>query len=158
MSDKEWKRVWQEIWDEVYAARITNSDRLREIAERAEKATPGPWEAHVAIRYPGGTAQERGVLGPNGENPICWVVDEFEMSTSNDDFIAAAREDVPFLLSEITKLNAEKAETIEVLEEFPGRDWYDSIDTTEALPYYSPQGQWYVLKGKPLLDKLKGES
>lgn len=124
----------------------TNSDRLREIAERAEKATPGPWEAHVAIRYPGGTAQERGVLGPNGENPICWVVDEFEMSTSNDDFIAAAREDVPFLLSEITKLNAEKAETIEVLERYPVNGWQ-----------YEHRA-WHKNHGKPLLDKLKGES
>lgn len=78
-------------------------EELSRLRELCEKATPGPWEAHVATRFKG-IEQERGVIGPNGENVICWVVDEFEQSTENDEFIAAARTALPQLLDEVDQL------------------------------------------------------
>lgn len=158
----------------------TNSDRLREIGERAAKATPGPWGwrgnvdnqeiflctlhsgwrfvldcvrwgvRSAAFRFQGDGLMEKAqdlaiyeVCPGATERADKRVYRGNIVGIRHPDaeFIAASREDIPFLLSEINKLNTEKAETIEVLEE---------LKTTESF------GRWVVKRAEPLLDKLKG--
>jgi hypothetical protein len=81
--------------------------RLAEIRERCEKATPGPWTREV-----GGTACI-GVPSP----PAAWTLLAQVYGTNhaaNETFIAAAREDVPWLLAEVTALR-ERIEAVEAL-------------------------------------------
>lgn len=75
--------------------------RLAEIAERVAKATPGPWE------IAGCDGQLIGVNGPNGFNhDLGPIHGQLQVHGMNDaDFIASAREDVPWLLAEIERLN-----------------------------------------------------
>lgn len=106
-----------------------SAERLSEIRERTEKATPGPWSA----------ADEHGLLGP--ESSAAWCVSRmrpgFESMGDRDvdeqgrrggylydiaeifcdekrespdaEFIAHAREDIPDLLTEIAGMRAKIA-------------------------------------------------
>lgn len=67
--------------------RITDSDRLAQIAARAEAATAGPW-----------VVDGRGVTARGYVTSHDWV------------FIAHAREDVPWLLALVERLTAELAQ------------------------------------------------
>jgi hypothetical protein len=97
------------------------SDRLKEIAERAEKATPGPWEAwadgsqFVNTRY---LPTARSVAcsrireltrpwNPHALIAFGFSCEEYEVArflTADAEFIAHARQDVPFLLNEVARL------------------------------------------------------
>ena len=90
-------------------------EQLQAIRERAEKATPGPWDwrlerqgdvervyHHPSLLAPDGTpvANANDGLGIDSEYTVC---------ESKDDalFIAHAREDIPALLTEVERLQAE---------------------------------------------------
>ena len=76
-------------------------ERLREIKERCERATPGPWwvdgDPGYAERSRASLGKIDGVLiwGPPGET----VGGE----AANAQFVAHAREDVPLLVAEIER-------------------------------------------------------
>lgn len=79
-------------------------ERLRDIQERAAAATEGPWEAdHID---PSVWSPQIIVLGnytaADGYDSPAW----HDGTTTDRDFIAAARTDVPWLLAEVTRLDA----------------------------------------------------
>lgn len=85
--------------------------RLDEIRARCEKATPGPWEEQVMFHSeePGHSA-----AGPHcvpdlsNEDVDELEADELaeEQAQADAAFIAAARSDVPWLVSEVERLRA----------------------------------------------------
>jgi len=72
--------------------------RLAEIRKLEQAATPGPWVIGIYERYgwPGFTIRD--MQGPTHEEAM-----------RDADFIAAARDDIPYLLAEIDRLDAEEA-------------------------------------------------
>ena len=72
--------------------------RLAEIRKLEQAATPGPWVIGIHERYgwPGFTIRD--MQGPTHEEAM-----------RDADFIAAARDDIPYLLAEIDRLDAEEA-------------------------------------------------
>lgn len=88
---------------------MTREERLEEIRKRVETATPGPWiPKHVKTLYGNGEVEHE-VRGPDGN--VCAIRFRSESSELFGDkqdwdcsFIALAREDVPWLLSEIERL------------------------------------------------------
>lgn len=75
-------------------------DRLSEIRARCEAATPGPWD-YKTNRHPNSNGTPWGWLdGPAGN--MCWSGCQSRVDAA---FIAHAREDIPFLLAEVEKLN-----------------------------------------------------
>lgn len=82
-------------------------DRLEEIKQRLENATPGPW-----IAQNGGEGDDTSIwfVSTKDSQPKTWqAVAEcgFSLPFSNADFIAHAREDIPFLLAEIERLKTD---------------------------------------------------
>ena len=75
---------------------MTNEE-LDAIAQRAEKATPGPW----------GEVAESGewwLSGPDIYDDAVMSTNDTEISQADVDFIAAARTDVPALVAEVRRL------------------------------------------------------
>lgn len=75
------------------------ADRLSEIRSRADAATPGPWKSgphEVLWNGKSGVVDDRG-------HPIAFC-GEGLLADQDRAFIAAAREDVPWLLDEIKRL------------------------------------------------------
>ena len=73
---------------------------LIEIEQRCLAATPGPWKSWVEGRD-----------GTSGSNVILTGGEDFELigvSVADQDFIAAARHDVPRLIAEIRRLMDEQ--------------------------------------------------
>ena len=69
------------------------TERLAQIRQRCEAATPGPW------------VEEDGfILTAAGQR----MVADFVPFSANSEFMAAARDDVPYLLAEIERLTAER--------------------------------------------------
>ena len=100
------------------------AETLREISKRADKATPGPW----VFRSLGGTNQE------SPEPPEYWAVDPRGNILAADhypgdgrdvEFIAHAREDIPFLLSVIERLSAPLEVTDAKVEEMADAVWFE---------------------------------
>ncbi len=80
-----------------------NEKELAEIEARAEAATPGPWEVD----------NDLSVFTKDGGHGTPWTLfdtvgNEGEDS-SNADFIAHARQDVPALVAEVRRLNEENS-------------------------------------------------
>ena len=86
--------------------------RLDEIKARADVATPGPWSAKEGftsdpmIEVYGQTVLIAPDLDGDPIQPEVWA---------DAEFIAAAREDVPWLVSEVERLERWKAEALEVM-------------------------------------------
>jgi hypothetical protein len=81
--------------------------RLDEIKARAEAATPGPWHAwDRGIGWEVHKGEERAPCGRSCDE----LNGEFRGTFTREDaaFIAAAREDVPWLVSEVERLTAER--------------------------------------------------
>ena len=83
-------------------------DRLEEIRQRTEAATPGPWDSKTN-RHPECNGEPWGwISGASGN--ITW---SGSAGKANADFIAHSRDDMEYLLSEVTELtellNASKA-------------------------------------------------
>jgi hypothetical protein len=93
-----------------------SEDRLREIEERANKATPGPWvEERTGLQarvYPGKYADmppesPYGTCGiiPVGIDAICTMQTSNQPNNRHDQaFITHCREDVPYLLEQLRVL------------------------------------------------------
>jgi hypothetical protein len=92
-------------------------DRLAEIRDRAQAATPGPWRTHDTYVHDGGYCMT--VLSGDGNStePRAWLP-TFSNATGSPmarnveadaEFMAAARQDVPELLAEVDRLTAELA-------------------------------------------------
>jgi hypothetical protein len=98
---------------------MSDEDRLVEIRERCEAATPGPWAADGDRVFPVGWPavatchwQFGSVGGPAGHPMLKDHPDwggGLWNARANADFIAAAREDVPYLLTEVERLRADVA-------------------------------------------------
>jgi hypothetical protein len=71
-----------------------DSERLEEIRAREEKATPGPWDSW---RIDPSNAWSKWSFGNTQVNPD-------DLYKPDAEFIAHAREDIPFLLDEIERL------------------------------------------------------
>jgi hypothetical protein len=90
------------------------ADRIAEIRARVEAATPGPWLHHDAVpfsqygqhrvcgfdRKPSHVHGDYFATGPG--------VEDAEQAERDERFIAAARQDVPALLAEVDRLEAER--------------------------------------------------
>lgn len=72
---------------------------LQEIADRAEAATPGPWRAHITNRRKPEVYSDGNAHRPD-PNPL---VAASILRKRDAEFIAHARSDVDFLLSELQK-------------------------------------------------------
>lgn len=71
-------------------------NEINSIKERCEKATPGPWKSYIEGRD-----------HTSGSSFIRTAGEDIELTgaTTNDqDFIAAARQDVPALIEEVYRL------------------------------------------------------
>jgi hypothetical protein len=71
---------------------------IDEIQKRVDAATPGPWESRVN----GNTVRSYGIISPTRK--ICSSISTL---TADAEFIAHARTDIPFLLSEVKRLESE---------------------------------------------------
>ena len=81
-----------------------SDEDLDQIEHRAAAAWPGPWQSFVEGRdHTSGSSIIRKGEGPNRGEDI-----EFTgVSEADQDFIAAAREDVPRLVHEVRELRAQ---------------------------------------------------
>lgn len=97
------------------------SDRLKEIAERAKRATPGPWRRGQMPEWESWMIVSESAFDPGDEEdptPIHRpIVDSEYTAPSDAEFIAAAREDIPWLLAEVERLRNRPA-----LSPFTGED------------------------------------
>lgn len=83
---------------------------LRKIEERAEQATPGPWDAGISRDEQHGEMWYSHKVWPL----ICKIATKFAPDTeiggvdvANFEFIAHAREDIPALVAEVRRLQGE---------------------------------------------------
>jgi hypothetical protein len=117
-----------------------SDERISEIKARVEAATKGPW-----VIDPKGDRLTTFIWNElrsdyRGPGPAL-VVDDDYMSTHNADFIANAREDIPYLLAEISCLSDSVAEGLskEKLDELIATtirdrpDEWDSVLSDEEL-------------------------
>jgi hypothetical protein len=87
-------------------------EQIEAIRERAEKATEGPWyptQHHVATN-----PNVSGGYPPSPES-ICSLADGEYIENYNQadaEFIANARQDIPALLAEVDRLNAQLSELV----------------------------------------------
>jgi len=127
-------------------------ERLKEIQERLDKATPGPWERAVAPRADDALSkaewQERLLL--NSDEPLHVVTAKGDaryaylvpaitgdgpQSRADADFIAHAREDITLLLAENAQLRAELVEEIVQLIESKANSVYKGPNWQAAEGY-----------------------
>ena len=108
-----------------------DAERLAEMRQRAEAATPGPWvhtHADADADSPLGDIPEMNWVAsadagdtPNGD--VQFLIDCYGGS-ANADFIAASRQDVPYLLDLVDSLSAERdalADRVDALRDDLGR-------------------------------------
>ena len=117
-------------------------DRLEEIRQRTEAATDGPWERFDTPDY-----AEIHVLGGKeaGFLPVALADEAY-----NADFIAHSREDVPYLLSEVDRLNALHKREIIVTGEYAQR----VIDLTARAEAAEAERDTYKAALKAALEAL----
>jgi len=87
------------------------TDRLKEIEERLEKATPGPWEYNYRTRH------ISGVQG-NAKRIVLDVVNVFwgeEETHANGQLFAHAPGDLRYLLNEVARLKGVAGDFLEEL-------------------------------------------
>jgi len=98
------------------------SDRVAQITERCDKATEGPWEhrgeGHFSLFIETEYAED-----PDGDE-LPQTVAIACYSIQDADFIAHAREDIPYLLGEVARLKEQvkKLEGYEVLHKLRAGD------------------------------------
>lgn len=74
-------------------------DRLDEIRERCEAATPGPWFSHESHNWHKDPPKEYFIITRGMREVVAsWV------ETSDAQFIAHAREDIPWLLAMLDEM------------------------------------------------------
>lgn len=98
------------------------AQRLAEIRERAEKATPGPWRSGIpgnfCVYAPDGMAERSG--------PLALMRGTREDQASNRAFIAHARADIPYLLTQLAERERMLAEADAVIWELSNGDITDA--------------------------------
>src|SRR5271166_4910266 len=96
---------------EVPQTPLSSELRLKEIRERAEAATSGPWVAEIS---PDGTVamvDHATLRSDEVDEPLMIAACDVAGNLENDAaFIAHAREDIPFLLSELDRAQGERIE------------------------------------------------
>lgn len=111
---------------------MISAERLAELKQLVEKATPGPWEFR-ATKDSGGI---KFVVAPNG--PKVGVNRDMEFipadcsHTFNGKFIAESRTALPELISAYEKLQKERDDCLETVMKFE-RDNESLMDDVEAL-------------------------
>lgn len=97
---------------------MTNTERIEQIKQRLEAATPGPWESHLYGGMKDGEWEDHHCAiwtpGPPGSfflnaicgrDPIVW--DEKYLTSENAELIAHAPSDLAFAIAEIERKDAE---------------------------------------------------
>lgn len=110
---------------------MTTDERLREIREREAKATAGPWNHELDVYDDDGCIQadvfDRDItfllhidteIAPKGGAE--WEKAEASQQAKNAAFIAAARTDIPWLLSQVDALRRELTTANQALREYKG--------------------------------------
>lgn len=109
---------------------MSDDNRLAEIEARLNSATPGPWVADTGVRG------DCVVWGPNGrflmnmQSEPHWLqypgetrLVSFDVDRRDAEFIAAAREDVSYLLAELRKGNEDTRRAITAYLEENGGEY-----------------------------------
>lgn len=129
--------------------------RLEEIKARVERATPGPWELSYSIildKEDEDTADRiYSHVGPVHSCDECPIA-----SKADGKFIAAAREDIPYLIAEVERLRSSASGILarRYLEDNPERAVsVQNIKLREAIGEYKKKG-WIA---KDTLDALDAE-
>lgn len=119
--------------------------RLRDIEARVEAVTPGPWKSgHYAP-----TEQVSVYYDQIDEGTSCiarttyTILDGSEQSISDMNFIAHARQDVPWLLAEVRRLEATLVEMEEKARLFATKCEY-SLDRIMRLNNYAEALEWLL--------------
>lgn len=105
-------------------------EEMDTIRKRVEASTPGPW-----VNRPPGIVQVQGGQGPF----IFWDDEDNPNKSANYDFIAHSREDVPRLLDEVTRLEAENADLAALVRKLCGYPKSDDA-RTKAMDYLKRKG------------------
>ena len=90
-----------------------SAERLAEIKARAEAATLGPWVRDMHSPDMGGRSGWH-IRGPRQLGPRSMVLNS-RMLSGDAEFVAAVREDVPWLVEQVERLERWKAEALEVM-------------------------------------------
>ena len=90
-----------------------SADRLAEIKARAEAATPGPWVRDMQSPDMGGRSGWH-IRGPRQLGPRSVVLNS-RMLSADAEFIEGSREDVPWLVEQVERLDRWKFEACEVM-------------------------------------------
>ncbi len=90
-----------------------SADRLAEIKARAEAATPGPWVRDMHSPDMGGRSGWH-IRGPRQLGPRSVVLNS-RMLSADAEFIEGSREDVPWLVEQVERLDRWKFEACEVM-------------------------------------------
>jgi hypothetical protein len=141
-------------------------ERLKEIQERLDKATPGPWQRNMMkLGLPSPHVVD---FGRPPKSPFAVLHSDVEpTNTTNDaDFIAHSREDIPFLLADnerkddlIAELRLQLNSALAEIERLKGRnealkEWAEESVITRSdeadFGYRGAQGE--------VRDILEGES
>jgi hypothetical protein len=87
---------------------MDDKKRLEEIEARAKESTPGPWERRIHLETEDGFTVEVDLLdGRKGNGYRCvGPLVSFVEAEDDAEFLAAAREDVPWLLSQLAQVQA----------------------------------------------------
>lgn len=125
-----------------------NLQRIQEIEERIALATAGPWKSIV---------EGRDQL--SGSSFICTAGDDIDfygVSEQDQDFMAAARQDIPYLIAEIKRLLALSSQPVSFSEnELLGGNISSGIDLNklrniEQCAAQASEGSWLSVAGEPL--------
>jgi hypothetical protein len=80
--------------------------RLREIKDRCSAARPGPWKAMIEDRdHMSGSTFIKIGTGSDRQEDLHLVGEDKVVSDADYDFIAEARQDIPYLLNVIEQLS-----------------------------------------------------
>ncbi len=152
-------------------------EQLREIEERANAATPGPWHAgywsgqcHMKHKHDPRicqydyTLQTRkgdsfiGVVNDERETVVGVSYDDLVVSEADNQFIAHAREDIPALIAEIRRLSLYEQEFREAVQ--ASTDLFQGADA--PYNHLLLPGDNITVKGWAALDgeirRLKGQA
>jgi len=93
-----------------------SDERIKQIRERLEAATPGPWSWHASEKDGSGGYPQR-VLSVGTPRLICECYESPDLPATVAPFIANAPSDIAYLLERVERLRA----ALEDLRDFPTR-------------------------------------
>ena len=112
---------------------MNKNRRLQEIRDRAEKATEGPW-----CLVSNNQIHDRETKFNNcgvriGETPNLIAVEKCPNGSENAEFIAHARQDIPYLLDALQQAQEENKKLKNKLTNIKGRQVIDHIRAVNSL-------------------------